>query len=96
MNSFDENRKNKGRDIGTGHTACLQRCNGLSFYIVDVSTATDIWVALDQQAIIRFLGTYWIDNKDKLDKWIGGWVTKQMPAPVPGTTVWSLWQWTGC
>ena len=36
VNSFDENEKNKGREIWTGHTACLQRRKGLSFYIVDV------------------------------------------------------------
>ena len=47
--------------------ACLQRCKGLSFYIVDVWTATGIRVAPGQQAIIRSLETYWNDNKDKLD-----------------------------
>ena len=61
--------------------ACLQRWKGLSFYIVDVWTATGIWVAPDQQAIIRSLGTYWKDNKDKLNTWTGDWVTKQQPAP---------------
>ena len=52
-----------------------------AFYIVDVWNAAGIQVALDQQAIIRSLGTYWNDHKDKLDTWMGDWVTKLQPAP---------------
>ena len=76
VDALDENEKNEGslgREIGTGHPACqcLQRCKGLSSPIVDLWTATGFRVALDQQAIIRSLGTYWKDHKGKLDTWMG-------------------------
>ena len=71
----DENKKNEGREIGTGHVASLQRHKGLSFYIVDVWTATGIWVAPDQQTIIKSLGTNWNDNKNNLNTWMGDQVT---------------------
>ena len=81
VDAFDENEKNAGREIGTGHAACLQRRRGLSYYIVDVWTATGIRVAPDQQAIVRSLALYWNDHKDKLDTWMRDWVTKRQPAP---------------
>ena len=31
VNAFYENEENKGREIETGHAACLQRCKRLSF-----------------------------------------------------------------
>ena len=66
VGSFDENKKNAGREIGTGHAAGLQR------HIVDVWTETGIWVAPDQQS----LETKWDDNKDNLNTWMGDRVTK--------------------
>ena len=65
VDAFDENETNEGREIGTGHAACLQSRKDLFFYVVDVWTATGSRVTPDQQAIIRSVRTmtYWNDHK---------------------------------
>ena len=80
LDAFHAPEKEQGREIGVGHEQVMQK-RERSFYIVDLWTATGIWIQPNQQIVAKSLAAYWDGLKEKLDEWMQDWLAKRQPAP---------------